>query len=146
MALLSLYRINSPPIIYQTVENEVIIINLENGSYYSLSGSGAKIWSLLENELDTATIRAELSRCYRRPVAEIETSLELFFDQLVRDSLIEAVARPGSPGREATNARLSLEAEDEYRQPELESFTDLQNLLLLDPIHQVGPRGWPRRS
>jgi hypothetical protein len=27
--------------------------------------------------------------------------------------------------------------------PTLEVFTDMQDLLLFDPIHEVGPEGWP---
>ena len=140
------YRINSPPITHQTVDSEVIIIDLESGAYYSLRGSGALIWSLLEDEADRATICAEMSRSFRHPVAEIEGSVEVFLEQLVAKRLIAAVTGPGDASRGATGDRLRVPPEGDYRAPELESYTDLQDLLLLDPIHQVGPQGWPRRS
>lgn len=146
MALSPCYRINSPPIIHQIVENEVIIINLETGSYYSLRGSGALIWSLLENEVDRSAICSELSHCFQQPIAAIETSVESFFDRLISENLITAVVQPGLANRDANGVRSRVTGEGEYRPPELESFSDLQNLLLLDPIHQVGPQGWPRQS
>ncbi len=140
------YRINSPPITHQTVDDEVIVINLETGSYYSLRGSGALIWSLFEDEADRATICAELSRCFRCPVAEVGGPVGTFVDRLVAERLIVAAEGPGNADRSVDRDRPRVAVEGEFRAPELESFSDLQNLLLLDPIHQVGPQGWPRRS
>lgn len=140
------YRINSPPITHQTVDNEVIVIDLESGAYYSLRGSGALIWSLLEDDADRATICAEVSRCFGRPVAEIEGSVGPFLEHLLAKRLIAVVTGQGDANRGATGDRLRVPPEGDYRAPELESYTDLQDLLLLDPIHQVGPQGWPRRS
>jgi hypothetical protein len=44
-----------------------------------------------------------------------------------------------------------LKARDEgdrpvFGQPVLEKFTDMADLLLLDPIHEVGEAGWPQRA
>ena len=33
-----------PKVVYETFDDEVIIINLENGNYFSVAGSGAAIW------------------------------------------------------------------------------------------------------
>jgi hypothetical protein len=152
MALASRYRILSPPIAHQAVDGEVILINLENGSYYSLRGSGAKIWALLDGGATPATICAELSRFYERSHAEIAISLEPFLERLVAEAVIAATDRADVAELGAVTAAACTGAEptstsaEEYLAPELESFTDLQDLLLLDPIHQVGPQGWPRRT
>ena len=38
------FRINAPRVVYQTIENETIIIDFDNGAYYSADGVGAEIW------------------------------------------------------------------------------------------------------
>ena len=35
---------------------------------------------------------------------------------------------------------------EEYGKPTIDSYGDLQDLLLLDPIHEIAPEaGWPKR-
>ena len=41
------YRVNSPQVILETFADEVVIVNLESGSYYSIDKVGAEIWALL---------------------------------------------------------------------------------------------------
>ena len=33
-----------------------------------------------------------------------------------------------------------------YVPPVLEKFTDMQDLILLDPVHEVSERGWPHAA
>ena len=40
-------RVNSPNVMSETIEGEVIVINLATGSYYSLKDAGAAIWHAL---------------------------------------------------------------------------------------------------
>ena len=47
-AMTARYRINSPPVIHQTLDGEVIVVNLDTGTYYSLVGTGAAIWDAVE--------------------------------------------------------------------------------------------------
>ena len=42
MTLIQRYELNNPPVIAELVEGEVIAIDLERGSYYSLLGPAAK--------------------------------------------------------------------------------------------------------
>ena len=34
-------------------------------------------------------------------------------------------------------------ASSDFASPHLEKYTDLQDLIMLDPIHEVEPKGWP---
>ena len=42
------FQINQSNIVHQTIEGEVVIINLNTGDYYSLVNVGVRIWNLLE--------------------------------------------------------------------------------------------------
>ena len=52
------YRVNSPTVAAETVDGEVLMINLESGSYYSLRDTGAAIWDGIERGAATQTIAA----------------------------------------------------------------------------------------
>lgn len=43
-------------------------------------------------------------------------------------------------------AEIEVPASDEFQPPALESYTDMQDLLLLDPIHEVDEMGWPQKA
>lgn len=47
-------RINTPTVVGQVIDGEAVVINLQNGAYYSLVGSAAAIWEALERELPPA--------------------------------------------------------------------------------------------
>ena len=38
-------RVNGPDVMHETIDGEVIVINLTSGNYYSVRGVGADIWS-----------------------------------------------------------------------------------------------------
>ena len=52
------YRINSPSVIHETIDDEVVIINLDKGHYYSLDGCGSDIWLGLTGGATPAAIAA----------------------------------------------------------------------------------------
>jgi hypothetical protein len=61
------YRIRTPEVVYETIEGETVIVNLENGLYYSLSNQiSADTWSLIEAGLDFPTICSTLSSHYNQ--------------------------------------------------------------------------------
>ena len=46
-------------IVHETIDGETVVINLDSGSYYSLEGSGADLWSRLlagESLNDSGTV------------------------------------------------------------------------------------------
>ena len=44
----SCLRINSPNIVHETIDGETIILNMDNGNYYSLIETGVDIWGFIE--------------------------------------------------------------------------------------------------
>ena len=42
-------RVNSPHVIHETIDGEVIVINLASGNYYSVKGAGADVWDVIES-------------------------------------------------------------------------------------------------
>ena len=44
----SIFRTNSPAVLSENIDGEVIIINMDVGNYYSTQRVGAMLWDLIE--------------------------------------------------------------------------------------------------
>src|SRR5437867_1249435 len=133
-----IFRPNSPPVIHETVDNEVIIVNLVTGTYYQLSDVGAEIWEALIAGVPTSEIGDLIASRYGLAKGIAENDVADILRQLQEEALI--VADPAVDRREPP---LSGNGATDYRRPQLAKFTDMQDLLLLDPVHEVDEAGWP---
>jgi Coenzyme PQQ synthesis protein D (PqqD) len=136
------FRVNSPNVIHETIEGEVILIDLKSGTYYSLRDSGAAVWQAIEHGAGEDGIAAELQARYEASDGQIRDAVRQLLAELEREGLIRAnegeAAQAAPPsGSDNGAARLPFAA------PVLEKHTDMQDLILLDPVHEVGAEGWP---
>jgi hypothetical protein len=124
-----------------------VIIHLAQGTYYSLNQSAAAIWQLLQQGANLAEITTQLCTLYQSSSGEITRSLPNFVSELVQEQLIvstnpspstNVVVNAVTPPQEFTGHSFII--------PTLQKFTDMQELLLLDPIHEVDHSGWPHRQ
>ncbi|MBC8646762.1 MAG: PqqD family protein [Thermoanaerobaculia bacterium] len=137
-------RINSPTVVGQVIDGEAVVINLQTGAYYSLVGSAAAIWEALERELPPALVRESLEARFSTSGDEIDRALEEFVEVLRGEGLVvDSVGAP-SAGGEASATLPPPSARTAFEPPVLAKFTDMQELLLLDPIHDTDDAGWPQ--
>ncbi len=141
---MSSYRINSPAVIHQIFETEVVVVNLENGSYYSVEGAGIDIWRLLEQRCGREMIVAAFTRHANGSAETNETQVRAFLDEAVAEGLI--VPEADAPSSGTTQPSLALAERIQSNPPRLHKFTDMRDLLLLDPIHELDEAGWPLRN
>lgn len=146
MDLLSRFVINGPNVIHDTIDGEAVIINLMSGRYYSLQHTGAEIWDLIENGATAADVARAMTQRYDAGDVDMEHVVVQFLgklqeENLIRvdgsdepgpDSVVDTPATTGSP-REAAS----------FAAPVLSVYSDLEDILLLDPIHEVDEEGWP---
>jgi hypothetical protein len=135
------YRVNSPQVINETIDGEAIMINLATGSYYSLDRVGGDVWSLLEASLPVDDIVAELSRRYEATEDDIRRGVDDLLERLSSEELV-VPCNDAEPVR-AVSPQSTPAKRSPFRAPRLEKFTDMQDLILLDPVHEVDSRGWP---
>jgi hypothetical protein len=137
-------RVNSPHVIHETIDGEVIVINLASGNYYSVKGSGADVWDVIESSpgADRSTIADAVAARFGRASDEIAHDIADFLEALQREELIAATengtAASNPPANQTGNGSKAFEP------PLLEKYTDMQDLVLLDPVHEVGSTGWPQ--
>lgn len=122
------------------MDGEVVAIHLGTGIYYSLRGPAALVWQGLTRPNDAAGLARALAGQFEVGEEQAGKDAETFAQQLLQEQLVIAVETAVS-GELAAAAG----ARRAYTVPQLERYADLQDLLLLDPIHDVGAQGWPQR-
>jgi len=76
---------------------ELAILNLKTGVYYGLDEVGARIWSLLKENLTVREVRDRILNEYAVETAKCEEDLRRLLSELVRHKLVEFC--PGPDGK-----------------------------------------------
>lgn len=134
------FEINAPSVVAEVIDGEAVIMNLESGHYFSARGSGALVWEWLEQGHSTETVAAVLSERHAASAAEVREQVTKFVDELVANQLVREAPASAAPLDAVLDA---AGAPEEWSPPTLSTYTDMEDLLLLDPIHDVGAAGWP---
>jgi hypothetical protein len=140
------FRIETPRVVHETFDDEVVIIDFETGSYYSLDKVGTHVWSLIERGATLGEIVESLARSYHGSRPQIESAVQRFTSELQEQNLVSPAGAGPSPQPEAADRQADAEPSAEhavFEPPVLQEYTDMQELLLLDPIHEVDDSGWP---
>ena len=138
------YSIKSFQLSHQTFEDETVIVDLESGSYYSLNKTGTEIWSLLDGDGTTSMeIVEEISRRYEGEPQDMKAAVTHFLSELQQASLARAAESDDAAPQREWDQDAPAGAKPPFEVPCLETFTDMQELLLLDPIHEADATGWP---
>jgi hypothetical protein len=138
------FRVNKPTVTYETIEGESVVINLETGSYYSLRAIGSEIWESLAANRAVELIVDDLSALYNATRVQVEQSVIQLIGELRQEQLIVPDGAIGSSASGSQAPSVASTVKSEFQAPVLQKFTDMQELLLLDPIHDVDAAGWPR--
>jgi Coenzyme PQQ synthesis protein D (PqqD) len=144
MTLSAGFRISSPKVVHEVFDDEVVIINLDTGTYYSVEGVAAEIWTRIDGTAVTEILDDLTARYSGAGEQEIAPAVMRFLDELRSEGLIV----PAETGREKAAAeshpiRPAPAGGGQFQAPVLRKFDDMQELLLLDPIHDFDDAGWP---
>jgi hypothetical protein len=111
--------------------DEAVVVNLRTGTYYALDPEATTLWSLLLSEGSRNAMVEARVRSTGRARAEVFAEVTGFLSFLAGEQLAD-FGRP-----------LPVPAEPGW--PGVHRFTDVADLLLLDPVHDVDLDGfgWP---
>lgn len=142
-------KINSSRIVHETIDGETVILNLDTGNYYSLLGTGMRIWSFIESGAGVQDIIEKMKSDYVEDGTAIGEAVQKFISELCNEGLAGPETDGGGGAFQwPVEKEKNMPAEDGQRQafvpPVLNRYSDMQDLLLLDPIHDVDDdAGWP---
>ena len=135
--------VTNPQVMHETIDGETIVIDLTTGTYYSLRGSGPVIWNAVASGASRDGIVDELENAYDASPEEIAYAADAFLTQLEAEQLI---ARGNGAGPNGASRSTPAETRSPFEVPQLEKFEDMQDIILLDPVHMVDDQGWPHRA
>ena len=120
---------------------EAVIIHFDRGTYFSLGGSGPAIWAMVQKPVTVSGMLDAIRSARIAVTPEFEFALGVFVEQLLEHDLV----RPAK-NAEPSGLPPGVDAALFTKPPTLEVFTDLAELILMDPVHEVDVlEGWPRR-
>lgn len=136
---MSHYLINSPHVIADDFEGETVIVNLITGGYFSLQGQTATIFPLLSSGVPINQIVDNFKNQDTIPKDVMNSDLTFFAKKLVElEILVESEQPPKTPEQMEPIA---------YERPSISIYDDLEDIIKVDPIHEVNPDiGWPDKS
>ncbi|MGE0717055.1 MAG: PqqD family protein [Alphaproteobacteria bacterium] len=135
------FAIAGGPIVHETLDGEVVIINLKSGTYYSLQGIGAECWAIFAEPAPTAALAVLLAEKASLPPEVASAAAEAMVSQLHAEGLLVSE-------HELAAAPLAMpDLPDGLRETlTLQRYTDVQELLTIDPVHDVDEVGWPVKA
>lgn len=128
---------NTPLVVFETLDDETIIMHHGTGYYFNTVGSGTVIWQALESGASLAAVADSLAGAFMIEPREAEAVARDFVDVLAQHGLIRDI--PDAPPLQPIGSPVRRP----FELPVLGVHTDLADMLLLDPIHEVDDAGWP---
>jgi hypothetical protein len=132
------YCIDNTKISHERLGDEVIIINLVRGSYYSGSGTAADVWTLISSGVTVDQAVTALASVYGEDEAIVHRDVQSCVESLEALEILT----PGKNSK-ALVPILPAVARTEWVPPVFDEYTDMWDLLQADPIHDVTDAGWP---
>jgi hypothetical protein len=138
------FRVNTPTVTHETIDGEAVIINLDSGNYYSLVEVGSFIWGLVEKGASANEVQDLVLQTYQANAADVDRGVQDLLVQLQQENLIVPVDE--AQALDLSEVLLSSNGHEKpsFNPPSLHKYSDMQELLLLDPIHDVDDAGWPK--
>ena len=129
----------NPRLAADIFDGEYIIANLDTGLYYSVQGIAVPLLQSLPFDNVDAVIQSFLA-ALPEDASAIQSELPAVFQQLRDEGVVlQADAT-------ATIASGAVSLPSGYQTPRFNRYADMQDLLMLDPIHDVDEEGWSVRK
>lgn len=133
------FVINSDDVVHETLDGEVVVVNLKMGHYYSLTDAGALLWAGLQQSLSAHALSGLLLASYEVDQDQALRAVETFLTELASEGLLSE----GSVLEHRETSAGQAQAKRKFHPPVLARHEDMEGLLLLDPVHDVAAEGWP---
>ncbi len=133
------FRLNAPQVVSETIDGEAVVVNLATGTYYSITGDSILLWDAIVSGATVEDIAAAASRVTGSTAEDALAAVEGFCESLTAQGLIsQSEDEPDFRGAvELSGGGAGLLT------PSFDTYSDMQDLVLLDPVHEVDERGWP---
>ena len=80
--------VRSQSTLWTKIDNQVMLMNIENGSYYEIEGIGGAIWQMLETPRSEAEIVEAILATYRVEQEECVNDIRAFLAKLTASQIV----------------------------------------------------------
>lgn len=128
---------NAPACIAEAVEDDLIVINLNTGRYYNMRHETVDTWrALTQGVAPTELIAA--NNWSEDQTSRFKAHVQYLLDEQILVPSVEQIEVPAAPHIEINRA---------HKPFQVDVFTDMEEMLLLDPIHDASTdAGWPHKD
>ena len=134
---------NEEEVAAKVMDGEAILINFDNGTYYSMDLTGGFLWELIEGKHTLEEMATAIAARYDVSPEQALADVERLGAELVEENLVK-LSNDATPPRESR--AWELEQRLPYEAPELNAYRDMADLLALDPpvpgFQAVAPDAW----
>jgi hypothetical protein len=132
------YKQNDEHVAAEEFDGEFVLINFARGTYFSLRHTAVDVWQQFRNGASPSEVAERIRGRFSEAGEDARAQLTRCIQVLIDEELLCAAETAGPPVDEwSTRA---------WAAPAVEVYSDLRDLIVLDPIHEVDDRsGWPRR-
>lgn len=132
------YRKNTDQVAAEKFDDEFVLINFGRGTYFSLRHIAVDVWEQFETGASPEEVSRRVQERFGVSGDEVSQEIDRCIRALVDEELLcEADAAGPVP---------ETWASESWAAPLVEVYSDLKDLIVLDPIHEVDDTiGWPRR-
>ncbi len=93
MNLTHRYQINKDSITYRIIDGEAVILNLDNGYYYSLNKIGTWIWEAINKQNNLNEILNFLKEEYQVPERQLKSDILVLIKDLEKEELVRGSSK-----------------------------------------------------
>lgn len=132
LTLDSRLRSNDAECAAKVIDGEAVIINLQNGTYYSLDKAGATVWEQITDGRSVAEVVEAVTARYEVGRERAQRDVERLVHELVTERLL-LPANGHVPASATIPADAAPATQLPYEEPTLTTYRDMADLLALDP-------------
>lgn len=135
---------NSAEIASSLLDDELVLINLSTGVYYSMQDVGCVVWQLVDRGFSVAETVAAIAARYGASADRVKVDVHTLLEQMLAERIFVPAASARAPG-----ACLPAvgDAVPSYVSPVLHVYRDMEDLLALDaPMPDMEDVPWKGRG
>jgi hypothetical protein len=129
-------------VVLESFADETVAVHLGTGRYFSIDLIGTEILNMLQSGSALGAVVDQLAARSGADPNVVDPAVREFVRQLLDEGLL----RPAPNGASSAVAPNGSHSSVPFTAPVLAVYSDMEDLLLLDPIHDVDETGWPARA
>jgi hypothetical protein len=138
------YVVASRDIVSEDFDGEFVVLDLGSGKYYSMDAAASALWRAITNGVSVQALMDAVDGAASASTDITGQAIRDYAEQLVAYGCLARSDVPGSAPLDPATAAV-LKSSD--GPPKVEMFSDLADLIMADPIHDVEETaGWPIRK